>query len=184
MNWFLIVGDKDQDSVNLFSVPLHRGATRVTMCLTLHGKWTCISIAGFQSTGHSRCFTTLVTFTHSFIHTLMTEAVMQGVDHQEQFGAQYVAQGYFHMQPGESNLFPSDYWTTHSASWATATQRLAEQLFLFLALSVVPHIEVMTPVTHFSKNLAFIQWLCWGNREGCHHGDLFCFLSIKQHKRG
>lgn len=56
--------------------------------------------------------------------------------------------------------------------------------FLFLALSVVPHIEVMTPVTHFSKNLAFIQWLCWGNREGCHHGDLFCFLSIKQHKRG
>lgn len=76
---------------------------------------------------------------HPFIHTLMAEAVMQGVDHQEQFVAQYVAQGYFHMQPGESNLFPSDYWTTHSASWATATQRLTAQLFYFLP-SLLSHI--------------------------------------------
>ena len=68
-----------------------------------YGKWTCISIALFQSTDHSKSFTPLVRFTYSrtVVHTLMIGAAMQGASCQKQFGVQYRAQGHFHMQPGE-----------------------------------------------------------------------------------
>ena len=45
---------------------------------------------------------------HSPIHhTVMAEATMQGV-HQEQFGVQHLAQGYFNRHPEESGIQTSD----------------------------------------------------------------------------
>ena len=54
----------------------------------------------------------------------MAEAAMQGQPaHQEQFGVQCLAQGYFDMQLGEAGfrtMWPSKYKMTWSTSWATA----------------------------------------------------------------
>ena len=182
MNWFLIVGDTDPDSVNLFSLPLHRGATRVTMCLTLHGKWTCISIAGFQSTDHSRCFTTLVTFTQSFINWWQRLSCKVSTIRSSLGLSMLLKDTFTCSQENRTCSLLITGWPTLPPEPQPPNVWLHS--FFFISCPPVPHIEVMTPLTHFSKNLAFIQWLCWGNREGCHHGDLFCFLSIKQHKRG
>ena len=38
------------------------------------------------------------TYSKSYKHTMMAVAAMQGADHQEQYGVQYLAQGHFNMQ--------------------------------------------------------------------------------------
>ena len=56
-----------------------------------NGKWTWIYKVLFQSTDHSKSFTTPVTFTHS--HTFKVPAA-----HQERFGVQHLAQGHLACQ--------------------------------------------------------------------------------------
>ena len=63
-----------------------------------------ISIGLFKSGEHSN-FTIIRFPCHTHIHTLMSEAAMQGpTTYQEQFVVQYLAQGYFEMQPGEIRI--------------------------------------------------------------------------------
>ena len=48
-------------------------------------KWTCISISLFQSTDHSKRFTTLDTFTHSHTHSYTHGCRARRTAHQEEF---------------------------------------------------------------------------------------------------
>ena len=80
----------------------------VLIPLSGHGEWTCISIALFQSTDHSRRFTTLVRFTRSytFIHWWQRLPCKVPTAHQEQFGLQYLAQE--HLQQGGARIQTSN----------------------------------------------------------------------------
>ena len=71
------------------------------------GKWSCIFTALFQSADHSKCFTTLATFSHSHIDGGGCHA-RQPTAHREQFGVQYLAQGHFHALLGGAGIRTSD----------------------------------------------------------------------------
>ena len=71
----------------------------------------CIFIALFQSNDSSKCCTIHATFTHS-----------HPTAHQEQFGAQYLAQGHFDMHLGRAGIQTGDLPITRQPALPTEQQ--------------------------------------------------------------
>ena len=123
---------------------------------SLNGKWTCIHIALFQATDHSKRFTTLAAFTHSHTH-LYTDGrgcyarCQLHIRSNLGFSILQLMQLSSARGSWDSNQRPSDQYTTHSTPWATvappknlvtttARQEMVSFLWDYFQMWINPHL--------------------------------------------